>query len=48
MNQFKKIEQDSQLPELPSDETRAALDDLLVRVRLNSLSHRIGSAQPIC
>ena len=26
-----------QLPELPSDESRAALNDLLVRVRLNSL-----------
>jgi hypothetical protein len=26
----------SQLPELPSDETRAALKDLLVRIRLNS------------
>jgi hypothetical protein len=26
----------SQLPELPSDETRKALNDLLVRVRLNS------------
>ena len=26
----------SQLPELPSDETRAALNDLLVRVRLKS------------
>jgi hypothetical protein len=24
----------SQLPELPSDETRAALNDLLVRIRL--------------
>jgi predicted nucleotidyltransferase len=28
----------SQLPELPSDETRAALNDLLVRVRLNQRS----------
>jgi predicted nucleotidyltransferase len=28
----------SQLPELPSDETRAALNDLLVRVRLQSVS----------
>ena len=27
----------SQLPELPSDETRAALNDLLIRVRLDSL-----------
>jgi len=26
----------SQLTELPSDETRAALNDLLVRVRMNS------------
>jgi uncharacterized protein len=26
----------SKLPELPSDETRAALNDLLVRVRLKS------------
>jgi len=26
----------STLPELPSDETRAALNDLLVRVRLKS------------
>jgi hypothetical protein len=24
----------SQLPELPSDETRAALNDLLIRIRL--------------
>ena len=29
----------STLPELPSDETRAALNDLLVRVRLNSSRH---------
>jgi predicted nucleotidyltransferase len=29
----------SQLPELPSDETRAALNDLLVRVRLKSSQH---------
>ena len=28
----------SKLPELPSDETRAALNDLLVRVRTRSLS----------
>jgi len=28
----------SQLPELPSDETRAALNDLLLRVRLNAKS----------
>ena len=27
---------ESQLPELPSDETRAALNDLLVRVRLKT------------
>ena len=27
----------SQLPELPSDETRAALNDLLVRVRTRGL-----------
>ena len=26
----------SQLPELPSDETRAALNDLLLRIRLTS------------
>ena len=29
----------SQLPELPSDETRAALNDLLVRVRTRGRSH---------
>ncbi len=36
----------STLPELPSDATRAALNDLLVRIRLKSgLAHRLGGGQ---
>ncbi len=31
----------SRLPEVPSEETRAGLDDLIVRIRLSSLRHAL-------
>ena len=36
----------SKLPELPSEETRAALNDLLVRIRLNPLPTCRENAKP--
>ncbi len=38
----------SQLPELPSDETRAALNDLLVRVRLKGRKQSLTRIPRLC
>ena len=36
--ELQKAHDESQLPEAPSDETRTALNDLLVRVRLKGFN----------
>ena len=44
--EFQDAHDASPLPEVPSEETKVALNDLLVRVRLAAGSSRIGKAEP--